>query len=297
MYNDDTKKRFIESLKTDDLKRMYTSIFKRTETYESERDMDIYDFNVKECMNLLLNLNPKSIGHVGSLKSQFTKYIEWTIAEGLTNKNYWSLVSVDDDFVRFSFASRNVKDLDALVQIVESSLMVSYDKYVVYLLYMGIMGEDFSELTQLKDSDVDKFNKVITTSRQKYISLVEPVFNIQATDEYYGEKKQRDTDSLYFIKPFKTKHLIGKPITYQHVHRVVQKMNESYNEQNPENQRQFTPTTIWRSGLFFSLYKIELTKGELVTDDYAHVSDIYGNKNTFGSYLRDYELYKDVFWK
>jgi len=297
MYNYDSKILFIESLKTDDLKRMYTSIFKRTETYEAERELDIYYFNVKECMNLLLHLNPKSIGHVGSLKSQFTKYIEWAIAKGLTDKNYWSLVSVDDDFVRFSFESRNVKNLDELVQIVESSLMVSYDKYVVYLLYMGIMGEDFSELTQLKDSDVDKFNKVITTSRQKYISLVEPIFNIQATDEYYGEKKQRDADSLYFIKPFKTKHLIGKPITYQHVHRVIQKMNESYNEQNPENQRQFTPTTIWRSGLFFSLYKIERTKGELVTDDYAYVSEIYGNKNSFGSYLRDYELYKDVFWK
>ena len=87
MYNYDSKILFIESLKTDDLKRMYTSIFKRTETYEAERELDIYYFNVKECMNLLLHLNPKSIGHVGSLKSQFTKYIEWAIAKGLTNKN------------------------------------------------------------------------------------------------------------------------------------------------------------------------------------------------------------------
>jgi len=297
MYNDDTKKLFIESLKTDDLRRMYTSIFKRTEAYEAEREMDVYNFNVKECMNLLLHLNPKSIGHVGSLRSQFSKYIEWAIRKGLTTKNYWSLVSVDDEFVRFSFENRNVKDLDELTEIVESSLAVPYDKYVVYLLYMGIMGENFSELTRLKDSDIDKRNQVITTSRQKYIALVEPLFDVVKSSDYYEEKKRRDYDSLYFVKPYKTKHLIGESIGYQHVHRVIQKMNDGYNEQQPENQRQFTPTTLWRSGLFFSLYKIEQTKGELVTDDYAHVSEIYGNKNSFGSYSRDYELYKEVFWK
>jgi len=112
-------------------------------------------------------------------------------------------------------------------------------------------------------------------------------------------KKQNKgiTYSLYFVKPFKTKHLIGEPIGYQHVHRVIHKMNSNFNAENPENQKQFTPTTIWRSGLFFSLYRIERTKGELVTDDYAYVSEIYGNKNSYSSYLRDYELYKDVFWK
>ncbi|MDR2572284.1 MAG: hypothetical protein LBD23_18575, partial [Oscillospiraceae bacterium] len=124
MFNEDTKKLFIESLSTDDLKNMYFSIFRRTEAYENEFNMDIYKFNVKECMNLLVSLNPKSIGHVGSLKSQFTKYVEWAIRTGLSSKNYWSLVPVDDDFVKFSFASRNVKDLDELTQIVEASLVV-----------------------------------------------------------------------------------------------------------------------------------------------------------------------------
>ena len=297
MFNEDTKKMFIDSLKTDDLKSMYTSIFKRTEAFESGLDMDIYNFNVKECMNLLISLNPKSIGHIGSLKSQFSKYIEWAINKGKAEKNYWSLVPVDDDFVRFSFASRNVKDLDELTLIVESSLVVPYDKYVVYLLYMGVMGENFSELAKIKDTGIDKMNKAITTERRKYTALTEPLFESIASSDYYEEKKQRDYNSHYFVKPFKTKGLIGNPVGYQHVHRVVKKMNDSYNEQNPDNQRQFTPTTIWRSGLFFSMYKIEQTKGELVIDDYAYVSDVYGNNNTFSSYSRDFELYKDVFWK
>lgn len=297
MYNDTMKNSFIDCLKTDDLKRMYTSIFKRTESFEVEREMDIYNFSVKDCMNLLLHLNPKSIGHVGSLKSQFTKYIEWAIGKKLVGKNYWSLVSADEEFVRFSFAIRNIKNLDELAKITESSLVVPYDKYVIYLLYMGIMGENFSELAELKDVDVDRLNKVIKTPRQKNLTLIEPLLKNIGSSDYYEEKKQRDYSSQYFVKPFKTKHLIGSPIGYQHVHRVVQKLNDSYNEQNPDSQRQFTPTTIWRSGLFFAMYKIELTKGALVLDDYAYISDLFGNKNTYSAYSRDYELYKEVFWK
>lgn len=297
MFNEDTKRVFIESLKTDDLKRMYISIFKRTNTYETELGRDIYTFNVNECMNLLVKFSPKSIGHVGSLKSQFTKYVNWATKEGLDKKNYWSLVPVDDDFVRFSFASRNIKDLDELTQVVESNLHVPYDKYVVYLLYMGVMGENFSELTRIKDSDVDKVKRVITTERRKYTALVDPLFAAIDSSAYYEEKKQRDDNSVYFVKPFKTKGLIGEPVGYQHVHRVIQKMIDSYNEQNPNNQKQYTPTTIWRSGLFFSMYKIEQTKGEIVSDDYAYVSDVYGNRNSFSSYSRDFELFKNVFWK
>ena len=44
------------------------------------------------------------------------------------------------------------------------------------------------------------------------------------------------------------------------------------------------------------MYKVEQIKGEVVPDDYAYISEIYGNKITFSSCLRDYELYKELFW-
>lgn len=174
MFNEETKNLFIESLNTNDMKNMYISIFKRTAPFETVRNSDIYIYNPEECAKLLVSLNPKSIGHIGSLKSQLSKYVDWATKKGFTERNYWSVVAIDEDIVKSSFVTRNVKDPNELKFIVESGLSVPYDKYVAYLLYMGVMGENFSELTQVKTSDVDKSNKSIKTSRRIYIAI--PLF-------------------------------------------------------------------------------------------------------------------------
>ena len=296
MFNEGDKTLFLKALPTDDLRRMYTSIFNRTKDFESERNKDIYTFDMKECMGLVISLNPKSTGHIGSLLSQFSKYTDWAIKAKLAAKNFWSLVPVDEDYARYAFANRNVKDLDELINIVEIGLSVPHDKVVVYLLYSGIMGDGFSEISLIKDDDVDRVQRIIQTTRRKYADIIKPLFDIVSGNyPYYEEKKQRDYESLYLVKPYKTKRLLGEPIGYQHVHRVFQKLNKKYNSENPDEFKQFTPTTIWRSGLFNSLYNIERLKGGLVPDDYAHVNEVYGN-HSFGSYTGDYELYKKIFW-
>ena len=298
MYNGDIKNAFLDGLQTDELKRMYTSIFNRSASYETDLDKDISNFTLKECMSLLVGLNPKSIGHVGSLKSQFNKYVSWAVTNGVVAKNYWSLVPIDDDFAKFAFSSRYVKNLDELVHVVDSGLSTPYDKYVVYLLYMGVMGDNFVEISLLKDDKIDKLNKSITTIRWTYNNIIEPLYNLIIDGGgYWEEIKLRDIDSPYFVKPFKTKGMIGEPIGHNYVYRVFQKLNDNFSKDNPDNKKYFTPMTIWRSGLFYSLYQIEQTKGSLVSDDYASISEAYGNKTGFSTFLREYELYKEVFWK
>ena len=293
MYNEKTKAIFLESLPTEDMQRMFISIFKRTEPYEAKQQKDVSMFDMKECMDLLVDLNPKSSGHIGSLLSQFNKYAEWTIKGSDMSKNYWGLIPVDESYATQSFASRYVKDLDELSNIVDIGLESPFDKYVVYLLFAGIMGEGFSELTQIKDTDVDLLGKTINTNRRRHSNIPEYLVKIAASNDYYEERKPRDYASPYFVKPYKTKHLLGEPIAYQGVHRVFQKLNKNYNRESGD-AKEFTPTTIWRSGLFSSLHNLEQLKGDLVTDDFIHVSEVYGNKNSFSSYARDYELYKNI---
>ena len=296
MYNESMKQSFVDNLPTDDLKRMFLSLFKRSEPYETDVGKDILNFMVDECNGLLISLNPKSVGHVGSLKSQFSKYTEWGIENKTITKNYWQLVPTGEDFVKLSFASRNIKDLNQLIEIVEQGLTVSYDRYIIYLLFMGIMGDNFDELAVIEESDVDKINGIITTGRRVY-TMPSLIAKEISSNGYYEELKKRDEESKYFIKPYHTKHLLGNPIGYQHVHRVFGKLNKNYNEANPRNQKHFTPMTIWRSGLFYSLYETEVVKGSIVSDDFAYISEIFNNKNTYSSYLRDYELYKKIFWE
>ena len=298
MYNEENKKAFMQELQTDELKNIYTSLFNRSASYEAGLGKDISNFNLKECMLLLVELHPKSVGQVNVLKSQFNKYVSWAVANGTASKNYWSLVPTDDDFAKLAFSNRYIKDISELTKLVDTGLSTPYDKYLIYLLYMGIMGPDCIEVALLKDTDVNRTQKTIKTIRWRYDYIIEPLFNLIISDGgYWQEAKPRDFDSPYFVKPFKTKGKIGEPIGYQYVIRVFQKLHDNLNAANPDNKKYFTPMTIWRSGLFYALYQIEQTKGSIVNDDYTSISEVYGNKTYFGNFMREYELYKEVFWK
>lgn len=298
MYNENIKSAFINDLPTDALKLIYKSLFSRTENYETQLGKDIAEFNLQECLGLLDKLKPKSIISTGVFKSQFGKYTKWA-KENCTpaDKNYWVLVPVDDDFVRQSFEKRYVKDLDELTHIVNMSLDINYDKYVIYLLYMGIMGENCIEVCGLLRTDVKEKQRMINTERWIYTSIPDPLYELITSKADLGlEFKSRNEDSPYFIKPFLTKKLLGNSINKSHIYSVFKKMNNRYSELTKE-ERDFTPTTIWRSGLFYSLYKIELTKDDLTNDDYKEVMEIYGlGVGSLPAVVKEYNLYRDVFW-
>ena len=297
LYNEERKKIFLEELDTKESKRMYLSLFRRSKTYEIGLNKDVYDFSLKECLSLLVEMNPKSIGQVGALKSQFNKYVNWAVSNGVASKNYWVLVPVDDDFAKFAFSSRYIKDINELVDVVEAGLSTPYDKYAIYLLYMGIMGNNFVELSLLRDVDVDRFNRTITTVRRKYTDIIEPLHKLlMSGGGYWSETKLRDESSPYFIKPFKTKGRTGNPISDQYLYRLFNKMHDNLNDHNAKFTKYFTPMTVWRSGMFYALYQIEQKKGSVLLEDYNAVCDVYGSKINYSTFLKDYELYKDVFW-
>ena len=295
-YNEEIKAKFLEELSSSDSQKTFLHLFKRAGTFEGLIGKDIFDFNSTECINLVVTLEPKSVNHVGVLKSQFNKYTEWAMSKGFTSTNFWGNVPINDDFAKLSFASRYVKNLEELTSMVESGLNALYDKYVPYLLFMGVMGESFEEICSIKRDDTNSLLGIITTSRRQYTKIIPPLLELMQNDEYFQEHKPRDEDSIYFIKPFKNKSLAGKPIGYQYISRVFSRLNDAHNNLNPDNQKNLTPMTCWRSGLFYALYQTERSKGELINDDYLAVSEVYGNTLSYGHFSREYELYKDVFW-
>ena len=295
MFNEETKSAFLDSLASESTKIMYKSLFTRAGSFETSKGKDILRFDVDECTDLVSFLSPKSLKHVVSIKSQLKKYANWGILEGINSRNCWLAVPADDDSVRHSFAKRYVKDLDELVAIVEHGISVPYDKYIVYLLYMGIMGRDFFDLRHLRDMDIDISSGIIRTRRCAY-RIIPPLHKAITNGGYYEETKKRNELSEYFVKPYNTKDKKDEPINYNHIHRVFRKLNDELQSSYTEAPKTLTPMSVWRSGLYNAMYKIEAIKGGIVSDDFKEVSRVYGNKNTFSSYLRDYEMYKEIFW-
>ena len=300
MHNEKTKTKFLSTLPTAGMKIMFASLFNRTEHFESATGKDILRFNVAECTNLITHLSPKSVKQTGVLRSQFSKYVEWGLQNGMADRNYWLIIANDEDQARAEFAKRYVKDIEALQEIVNAGLSARYDKYVIYLLFMGIMGEKCEELSKVEDSDVSVARRTVATPRRTF-HMGDALYGAITEEDFVVEKKSRNEGSPYFVKPYNTKKTKDSPVSHQHVNRVVRRLNKGYNEICQESGRlegqiELVPMTIWRSGLFSALHEIEKIKGGLVVDDFKFVSEVYGNRNTLCAYQRDYELYKEIFW-
>ena len=163
---------------------------------------------------------------------------------------------------------------------------------------MGVAGDNFNEIALIQEAkDIDKINGSIQTVRRQYGDIIKPLFNLLNDGHYYDERKPRVEDSPYLVKPFRNKNNTNLSIEPQHVYRAFTKMTEMYNEAHPHNNKFLTPATVLKSGLFYELYKIEQIKGALIKDDYDSVAEVYNYSIAYSTFMRDYEIYKDVFWK
>ena len=296
MYNENTKNQFISELQSGDTIESYKSVFNRAEKFETQLNKDIFSLDLKECNDLLSELNPKSVNQISVLKSLFSKYTDWAILANLADKNNWVSVPIDESLTKDSFKDRYVKNLDELINVANMGLGSWYDKCILYLLYMGIMGnQHYEEITHLLDDDVKVGQKMINTNRRIF-NIIDPLYDLIQKHEHFEESKRRDENSIYFIKPFIKRGREGQPININYIFHLFRRLQENIFEATKE-KKNYSATTIWRSGLFYSLYQLEQTNGSLTYADYVNVGEVFGKEMiNFSLLSRDYETYKKVFW-
>jgi len=291
----------MEFLKPDEVKtdsNIY-SILNRIGQFEERAGKDVFCFDLNECAQLLMDIEPKSTKHVSTIKSALKGYVEWAVEKGYAKINYWPAVSTDAVFAQKAFKTRYVRSLEELETIVEFGINCFYDKYAIYLIWMGILGEEGMELRQIRDLDVDYVRDTIQIPRRLFTSIVPQIRKLMVKKtqaEYRGQGIRRNEDSPYFIKPFLTKDYGDKPIHYARIHQVPYNASKAWNDEHSDDKKNLTPRTVWKSGLYSALYKTEKEKGVLTIVDYEIISEIYGNTEGFSRVLPDYELYKSIFW-
>ena len=302
MFNEEVKSQYIDSLATEAMKRDNRSLFRRTSETEALLNKDIFSFTLNECMLLLADLNPRSIGLARTFRSRLSQYTSWAEDSGLkASGNPWVLVYPDTDFSKLAHRMSHVKDISTLEEIVELSLAGAYDKYVVYMLHMGIMGNNFTELVEVEEGNVSVINRTIKTSKQIY-EMSDPLFSLLQKGGYEQEiRPARDEKSKYFIKPFVNKNYKGtETIRPGFVYRIFNKLITGYFEATGEIVK-YTPQSIHKSGMYYSIYQFEKSNGGIVGDDIVNIYVEYGGevdpqRLPTSRIWDEYNLYREAFW-
>lgn len=279
MYAKSHKEKFLNNFENEHTKKVYESVFRKTETLEKIVGFDFMDFNlemfdkfVKEYMKPKTRQSARTYGHI------LSSYIQWSIDNNYSKNevnpiqdgsNYFESFVKEQDSL---YMSKN--ELDAIV----FSLINAQDAFIIKALFEGIQGKKLHELINLKKEDILKveetgfLNLMNSDNSERKIKIEEDTLKLakiaMSENEYYKKNGEVDysdnvkdrldlVDSEYVLRPSVTNN--GKKmLTHYSVYNRLEMVKEL--EEFHEYKDSLTTKNIVRSGMIYEAKKY-LDKG------------------------------------
>lgn len=309
LYNAEIKERFLNEIYGDNEGSQITvrNIFNKTELIEDIIQKDLYNFNLVEIGKALQNTNPYSNNVVKSYLRFISRYISWSIKTGLREDNVNPIRTVDSDWANQFVASKKIHySFSEFLELLKNPILYnSQDKAFLFLMFEGLMGEQFSELRELTINDINwEENKIFIKSRNQYINIskecmeyLEKAVNEKTYYNYNSKTKDFNERELlpspYVFKTTKSPRstegqMVGMSMLYTRLHALKEILDLQY----------LTPNAIKQSGMIKMAVDLFKEDGVLGYDQFAVIGDKYNfskiNSNNNGI---EYEYYNTYLMK
>lgn len=293
MYNEEVKETFLQYLideegYTEETVHVFRFVFYKSYDVEDVLQKDMYDFNMSELKQVLLNANKSTINSVRAFASMIKKYIDWAIHTGLTNSNInpMDMFTASDYEECIDKSKKLFISEDELIEI-ENRLANYQDKVIPRLLFEGANGHEVSELINLKIDDVDFKNKRLrlydNKNGERYITVSDRCLDIieKAIKEktYYAKNAEKESkhgkdEYEYFetdrvIKNTltgRTKKVADKNVVYRRMYLIKELFDMPY----------LTIKNVWRSGMIKMAVDLYKEEGELTNKQLAKIAEQFG---------------------
>ncbi|STO12768.1 site-specific tyrosine recombinase XerD [[Flavobacterium] thermophilum] len=293
MYNKEIKESFLQYLideegYTEETVHVFRFVFYKSYDVEDILQKDMYDFNMSELKQVLLNANKSTLNSVRSFASMMKKYIDWAIRIGLTNSNInpMDMFTAKDYEECIDKSKKLFISEDELIEI-EDQLVNYQDKVILRLLFEGANGYEVSELINLKKYDVDYTNKRLRlyddkngerfiTVSDRCLDIIEKAINEKVYYARNGEKESKHGKSEYPY--YETDHIIknvltgrtrgeaDKNVIYRRMYMIKELFDMPY----------LTIKNIWRSGMIKIAVDLYKEDGELTNKQLAKIAEQFG---------------------
>ena len=172
LYNQEFKDKFMNEVYADTKGNQYNVyfLFKKISKYEKNDNMDISEFTRGDIRDVLEEIKPFSLGDAQRKVKYLEDYITWMLRNGYSKRknNISPLAGVDEAFYK-STLDNNRKlyySYDEFQDILEETPNAQ-DQAMLALMFQGIIGEEFNELTHLSYYDIDWNNAIITINNRE----------------------------------------------------------------------------------------------------------------------------------
>lgn len=158
MYNEETKKRFLEDGKDEGLNRNIESIFNKVEPYEERLNKDVSNFTFSEIIDMYKTWNVKSLASLMSRNSWLSLYTIWIIQQDLSVDGQNHYAEIDGKILKEHCINRIglCESIISQDQVYEwlRKLGSSRDQFIILSVFEAGKGIDFNLQATTKPEDV-----------------------------------------------------------------------------------------------------------------------------------------------
>lgn len=305
MKNLELKRRFLNNYSNKKTMVLYDNVLEKCSNTEEKFEKNVYEFNRDEFEELWASFRSTSWKHINKVVSIFRQFVDFANDEGYvpTKINYVNMFS-GRDLIKYvsPFAIKDkIISYDKLIELQENC-MNPQDEVIFALLFEGVKGKGHEEILNLKKTDVDYDNNILTLTRNdgsvRRLNVSERTIEIirEANEdpigskEYYfsngltaetSDKKSKSNlvDNDYIIRPsLRGDNNKNEPSELINIINRVKKISDFHGNQF------LNPTNIWTAGMVHMAKTIKQEKGDLDIEDWKEITIRFG-RNVELSYV------------
>jgi integrase len=285
LYNEVIKNRYLDTLENEGSKATIRYIFIASKRAEEIKEMDLYNFSKEDIELVLDNMHMTSYHTARANVNYISNYINFCIKHGYRENNLNPLDVTDTKWAG-KFVDRNIKthySYEEFIDLLEDPMMMNgQDQAFLFLIFEGILGERFSELTELRFEDIDWDNKTVyIKGRGKKLPISEEC--LKYLQKAYNQNTYFSFNSK--TNEFNEKELLPSPYIFKNVKSprstpdVPVGMSVLYNRlhalQTIFSLDRLTPNAIKQSGMIYQSVQLYQQYGALGYDQFAIIGDKY----------------------
>jgi integrase len=301
LYNEEIKERFLSQYDNEQTQKTIRNVFLNSHSEEDRLSKDLYDFDQHQISLVIKDANPHSKSVAKSLGRFIRQYIEWAISVGLRVSNL-NPVDVIPDSQYDTFIDKTKKihySYDEFLSLLEDkNFMNGQDQAFLFLIFEGIMGQKFSQLRELKFSDINWDNKTVyVKERNEHIPVTDDCIKYlqkayeQSTYYQFNSKTKDFNEKILLNSPFIFKNVVsprstegqqvGMNVLYSRLHALKEILELEY----------LTPNAIKQSGMIKMAVDIYNEEGILAYDQLAKIGEKYDYSKLINNGYEYYNTY------
>ena len=298
MFNNEIKERFLNEIDINKYPpRWWERVFEKTEWFEEKYGKDLYSFTTNEIIEFYKFLSLNSLSSLNVYNSNLIRYGNWALLNNMIFDGQNHFTELDNELLNTCIDKASIEQsIISYEKLCELTNQFSYqrDKYIIYALFEGIKGKEYTEIINLTASNINTIEHTATLCSGRTIPISDrfvSICQLALKEDEYSIYDRRGYEKKYHLISYEdriykefpnSRGIKTSQAVYRNIKRAIGYLGLSKN---------ITANSIMTSGMIYYFNKkakeLEINTIELLNNlEYKNERDIIFDKYNFNNQVK-----------